>query len=172
MEEFILKGRREQIFTSFFLPQLILGFIPNFDTNIYLIKIVLISLVYIVWIYMLGRALNACIPARFRLSETFQQIFLFVFVIIFVPLLMFSDLVVTFYGWAVWIPFMMLFSLVYLFYFASKALTSAEKGRRTSFGDHIAELFLLLFAWVGIWFIQPRINKLWEENKNRFEEEE
>jgi len=171
MEEFILKGKREHIFYSFFLPQILLGFIPNFDSNVALIKVTLISLTYLVWIFMLGRSLNACIPKRHRLNQTPQLIFLFLFVLIFVPIVMFTDIGIRFYGITVWIPFIMLFSLIYLFYFAAKALTSAEKKKRTSFSDHVGEMFQLMFGWFGIWFIQPRINEIYESNKQVFEEE-
>ena len=171
MEKYILKGKREQIFFSFFLPQIILGFIPNFDSNVALIKTILMSLTYLVWIFMLGRTLNACIPRRNRLNETSQKIFLFVFVVIFVPMVMFADIGIAFYGIGILIPLLMLFSIVYLFYFASKALVSAEQGKRTSFKDHASEMFQLLFGWVGIWFIQPRINEMYNQNKHVFEDE-
>jgi len=171
MEKHILKGKREQVFFSFFLPQIMLGFIPNFDSNVALIKTILISLTYLVWIFMLGRALNACIPRRSRLNETPQKIFLFVFVVIFVPIIMFADIGIGFYGLGILIPILILFSIIYLFYFASKALTSAERGKRTSFRDHASEMFQLLFGWIGIWFIQPRINELYKKNKHLFEDE-
>ena len=170
MHEFVLKGKRHQIFTAFFVPQLILGLVPNFNANVELAKLVLIAMVYVVWIVMLGRSLNLCIPRRHRLKETSQQVFLFLFVLIFVPLIMFMDLGVIFRGNAMIIPSIMVFGYLYQFYFASKALKSAEKGKKSLLNEHLWTMFLLLFAWIGIWFIQPRINKVWEKNKERFEE--
>lgn len=153
------------------MPQLLLSFIPNFDPNVGLIKTTLISLTYLVWIFMLGRSLNACLPKRRRLNEVPQLIALFLCVIIYIPIVMLSDIGIYFYGIAVFIPIVMLLCFIYLFYFAAKALTSIERGTRTSFGDHISEMIQLLFAWIGVWFFQSRLNKIYQENKSIFEEE-
>lgn len=172
MEEFFLKAKHYQIFLSISLPALFATFIPNFDPDVQLIKIIVITLPYIIWIFMIGKALNLCAPARYRLSETFLIINLFAFGIIFVLIVMFLDYTVTFHGWTVIIPFYMIFSFFYLFYFASKALTTTERGKRTSFSEHLSEMFLLLTGYFGIWFMQPRINQIWEKNKNKFIEED
>jgi|AntRauTorckE6833_2_1112554.scaffolds.fasta_scaffold44992_1 hypothetical protein len=119
---------------------------------------------------MLGKALNMCIPVRQQLSETFLVVNLFFFCIIFVIVAMFFDGTVRFYGWAVLIPLYTIFSFLYLFYFASKALTTAEHGKRISFSEHFGEMILLFTGLLGIWVIQPRINKLWEIHKEKFEE--
>ncbi len=65
----------------------------------------------------------------------------------------------------------MIISFLYLFYFASKAITYTEQGRRTSFGENIGLTFILLLGYFGIWFIQPRINAIWEKHKSDFIEE-
>lgn len=172
MEEFLLKAKHYQIFLSIFSTAIFLAFIPNFDASIPLIKKIFTVLPFIVWIFMLGKSLNLCIPVRQRLSETILNINLFFFYIVFVFITMLSDITVTFRGWALLIPLYMIFSFIYLFYFASKALTTAEQGRRTSFGNHIGEMILLLIGFLGIWSLQPRINELWEKNKYKFEEKE
>jgi hypothetical protein len=53
-----------------------------------------------------------------------------------------------------------LFCLIYDFYFVSKSLVIAEKGKRVSFNDYGLSLFLLFFSLLGVWLIQPRINRL------------
>ncbi|MEQ8417351.1 MAG: hypothetical protein RIF36_21795 [Imperialibacter sp.] len=167
MEEFVLKAKHYQIFLSLSIPSLIAGFVPNFDPTIQLVKIIFVGLAFTVWIFTLGRALNNCIPTRHQLSETFLIINFFAFAIIFALIAILLDYQLRFFGWAVLIPLYMLFSFVYLYYFASKALTTAEKRKRTSFGEHVGEMILLMTGYVGIWFIQPRINQIYEQNKSK-----
>lgn len=51
----------------------------------------------------------------------------------------------------------------YIFHFNAKALKSVELQRPALLGDYISEFFLFWFFPVGIWFLQPRINKLLEK---------
>ena len=54
-----------------------------------------------------------------------------------------------------------LFCLIYVFYFVSKSLILAEKREAVTFNDYALSLFLLFFSLIGIWLIQPRINRLY-----------
>lgn len=56
-----------------------------------------------------------------------------------------------------------LFSMAGIFYsifFVAKTLKSVELQRPATFSDCIGEFFLLWFFPVGVWVIQPRINRL------------
>ena len=53
-----------------------------------------------------------------------------------------------------------MFCIFYCIYFIAKALKAAEWQRPVTAGDYIGEFFLLWFYIVGVWFIQPRVNKL------------
>ena len=50
--------------------------------------------------------------------------------------------------------------LLYDMYFIAKSLKLAEHGRAFSFRDFAAEFFLLWFYPIGIWVLQPRVNRL------------
>ncbi len=50
------------------------------------------------------------------------------------------------------------------FRFAAKTLRSVELGREAHFSDYMGEFFLIWFSIVGYWVIQPRLNKLIENN--------
>ncbi|MNK27373.1 hypothetical protein D3C87_457280 [compost metagenome] len=59
--------------------------------------------------------------------------------------------------------FLHLFSVFCLFhtiYFAAKTIASAELQRNATFSDFAADFFLIWLFPIGIWFVQPRINKL------------
>ena len=53
-----------------------------------------------------------------------------------------------------------MFCICYSLYFIAKALKAVEMQRRARFGDYIGEFFLLWFFPVGVWILQPRINKI------------
>jgi hypothetical protein len=61
--------------------------------------------------------------------------------------------------------FLATFSIFYCLYFASKTLVMAQTGKPATFHDYAGPLFLIWFFPVGIWFVQPRINRLYTERK-------
>src|SRR6266496_5324966 len=56
--------------------------------------------------------------------------------------------------------------MFYLLYFVSKSLVLAETSKPASFYDYAGPFFLLWFFPVGIWIVQPRVNRLYSERKN------
>ena len=56
--------------------------------------------------------------------------------------------------------------LFYLLYFVSKSLVLAETDKPASFYDYAGPFFLLWIFPVGIWYVQPRVNRLYAERKN------
>jgi len=55
-----------------------------------------------------------------------------------------------------------MFCIFYCFYFNAKALRAVELQRPVTFSDFSGEFFLIWFYPVGIWLLQPRINKLFD----------
>ena len=49
----------------------------------------------------------------------------------------------------------------YAYYFVSKSLALVEKNRPVSYPDYVGYLLAFWFLIFGIWFIQPRINRLY-----------
>jgi len=124
------------------------------------------------WIFLLGRTLNECILPRFQLNETMLIVNLFFYIGAYTLITMYSDTGITLLGFAAFIPIFMLFSMLYLYYFAAKALSAAEFGKPKSFGERFGDMMLLLVGIFGIWSIQPRLNVIWEKNKELFSENE
>jgi hypothetical protein len=50
--------------------------------------------------------------------------------------------------------------MFYILYFLSKSLRTVELQRQATSNDYISEFIMLWFSFVGIWFLQPRINKI------------
>lgn len=55
-----------------------------------------------------------------------------------------------------------MYCLFYCLYFTAKTMMTAELQRETSFSDFAGEFFLFWFHPIGVWVIQPRINKMAE----------
>ena len=66
--------------------------------------------------------------------------------------------------------FMSMACLFFVLYFNAKALRSVELQRRARFGDYIGEFCLFWFFPIGLWFLQPRINKVFEERHTEGED--
>jgi hypothetical protein len=56
-----------------------------------------------------------------------------------------------------------MFCIFYIFYFVAKTIKTVELQREVKFGDFVGEFFLLMFYPIGIWIIQPTINKMIEK---------
>jgi hypothetical protein len=55
----------------------------------------------------------------------------------------------------------------YVLYFVSKSLVLAERSKPASFYDYAVPFLMILFFPIGIWMIQPRVNRLYESIMNR-----
>jgi hypothetical protein len=58
--------------------------------------------------------------------------------------------------------FFCMFCIFYCMYFVSKTFKTAELQRGTTFSDYAGEFFLIWFYPIGIWIIQPKINRMME----------
>ena len=52
--------------------------------------------------------------------------------------------------------------MIYIVLFAAKTLKSIELGRLAKIDEYAGEAFLIWMVPLGVWFIQPRLNKLTE----------
>lgn len=56
-----------------------------------------------------------------------------------------------------------IFCMLYTLYFVAKTYKTVELQRQTTFLDFAGEFFLIWFFPIGIWIIQPKINKIIED---------
>jgi hypothetical protein len=59
-----------------------------------------------------------------------------------------------------------MYCMVYCLYFVSKSVVQVESGRPAAFYDFSGPFFLLWFFPLGVWFVQPRINRLFSARGN------
>ncbi len=58
-----------------------------------------------------------------------------------------------------------MFGMFYSMYFVAKTFKTVELQKEVSFGDFAGEFFMLWFYFIGVWILQPKINKM-AKNEN------
>lgn len=64
------------------------------------------------------------------------------------------------FGTVLMIILFVLICVLQTIYFAAKTLKTVELQREVKFGDFSSEFFLMVFIPIGIWSIQPRVNRI------------
>ncbi|HZX59866.1 MAG TPA: hypothetical protein VFE54_14115 [Mucilaginibacter sp.] len=155
-------------------PSLILGYIKFLP----LVIIVFMGGIF-GWQWSVAIGLQKKIPAGINMKVTQFKIFFFIPV---VYMLLFSVFISSmfnadifhggqpdpriFYLFPIIFPLHLfaMFCLFYCIYFVAKTIKTVELQREVTFNDFVAEFFLTWFHFIGIWILQPRINKMAEEN--------
>ena len=58
-----------------------------------------------------------------------------------------------------------MFCIFYSLYFVAKTIKTVELQREVSFSEFIGEFFMIWFYPIGVWMVQPKINK-WAETES------
>ena len=61
-----------------------------------------------------------------------------------------------------------MFCIFYSLYFVAKTIKTVELQREVTFGEFIGEFLMIWFYFIGIWFLQPKINRMGEENNSLY----
>lgn len=129
------------------------------------------------WLYSVGVNLYKKLPVAASMNIVRFKFFLFIPVVYMLLLLVFmfgmssntysggqADVVVL----ILILPLHLfsMFCIFYCLYFNAKVLKAVELQRPVTFGDFAGEFFLIWFFPIGVWIIQPRINKLIDVDLN------
>lgn len=60
----------------------------------------------------------------------------------------------------IFLPVIFLLAFIATILITAKTLVSAELNKDANFGEYFTTVLLMLFAAIGLWFIQPRVQKL------------
>ncbi len=140
------------------------------------------------WFYALGTNLNRKLPDTFKMNLVKFRILLFVPITYTLLICVFlfglfrgllaivnsgspdpSALAAMQPGWGLVVliiplHFFAMFCILHSFYFIAKSLKLVEGQRAVVFSDFAGEFLLIWCFPVGIWIIQPRINRLFAED--------
>jgi hypothetical protein len=144
---------------------------------------VLVILLQFAWYWVVGHALYQRLPSDvrmpiggFRFTSLFPPVY---FTFLILGLLFFfekisnpatnlePDVIFRFVPFLFLFHFLAIGCMFFNFYFVGKALKSVETGHEVEFSDYLLELVLMwFFTLVGVWLIQPRINKLFAAERS------
>lgn len=127
------------------------------------------------WLWSVAMGLQAFVPQEIHVKVRKFQIFFFIplvyMLVIFVALsTVFTSLMQTgrppmeemgtIVSIIIPLHLLSLFCMFYILYFVAKTFKTVELQRETKFADFTGEFFLLWFFPIGLWILQPKINKM------------
>ena len=110
------------------------------------------------WLFLLGMATNSFVPAEFRFSKPlfiFRLSFAMIYIVI--KALLFTYQMPTYLMPIHIIATLFLFSCLWT---CAKTVVVAESQELLKADRYIGTFFMLWFFPIGIWFVQPRLNRL------------
>lgn len=174
--QFVLMGKMFSDFTFQSHPDPIIMF--GYMKFIPVIGILCIAVLF-GWFWSVAVGLQNKVPVsvtmkvkKFKLFFTFPLIYMVVFLTFF-SVIMSSlsannpepgeGLIFGLFAVVVPLHLFAIFCFLYTFYFVAKTFKTVELQREVTFGDFAGEFFLLWFYPIGVWVLQPKINKMIEE---------
>jgi hypothetical protein len=122
---------------------------------------------FVVWLWFLGAALNGVVIQASQRQSTrslsASVLVIISFIVVSVTPLR-SPRALSPWALSITVPLGLVLVVLALYTvdFVAVSLLLAETGRIPTFGEYVKPFFLLLFFPLGIWFIQPRLNRLYK----------
>ncbi len=159
-----------------------LTFIADF-MKYYPIVMILVMGVLFGWMWSISMGLRSKIPVEIRPETGLFKIFFFIPLVYLVGITYLAskfiggfmelaasntppDIDPSIFNMATFIVPLHLFSIFcifYCFYFTAKTFKTAELQKSVSFNDFVGEFFLVWFSPIGVWILQPKVNKMVDE---------
>ncbi|TGE26183.1 hypothetical protein [Hymenobacter metallicola] len=166
MNDVMLRAKHWQVFL-YILPILILANITIVDSPLLSNSMSALAYgCYFTWFALLGNRLFLLLPRNVDFSLTWFLVDTVVVIATFAATVILTD-DRSFQGEGLMaLPvFYVFFAAGHTFWFLAATLVAVEKRRRPEFGFYFGTLLLFLFWPIGVWFIQPRLNKVWKEQE-------
>lgn len=173
------------IFQIFFMSSLIVGMNEQgeLDSDIFFTFMQFFPIIILLsmgtlfgWFWSIAIGLQDKVPAHIKMKVGKFKVFFFIPLIYLslISFLVFSmmSMIAGFFastislvgvGLVFFIHLFSMFCIFYVLYFAAKTFKTVELQKEVKFSDFVGEFFLLWFFPIGVWFLQPKINKLMEE---------
>ncbi len=176
--KFFLKIKARPLFlltfvVPFGLHFVIIGIaITNDDPEVAFVLIPFVCLIFMAifvrWFWTLGTRLNQKVPEEIRINSRFFKFSIIYSAIYILCFLLFPVCVTTVIPSpalpVLIIPFGLfgMFCMFYALLFVSKNLAMAERKQEVGFYEFAGPFFLIWFYPIGVWFIQPRVNRIFQ----------
>lgn len=185
MERF-LKAKHWQIFLLIcgipFLVQILFMPIMFFSNDFTLLMkftpmiLILFMLGFFGWFWAIAIGLQSKIPSDIKSNVTKFKIFFTIPIVYIIAIfesmsfgfdnIFFGDQVLNtkaigiIIGLVFPLHFLSMFCIFYCLYFVAKTCKTVELQKRVTFADFAGEFFLFWFFPIGVWIVQPKINKM------------
>jgi len=146
------------------------------------VVIMLLTIIYFGWFWAVGVGLQSKVPDHVKMKINRFKILFFIpvvyiiFISIFVAMsiegfienALESDVEQIGQLMTIIVPIHLfaMFCIFHSLYFVAKTIKTVELQREASFSDFISEFFLIWFYPVGVWIVQPKINRMIEEESD------
>jgi hypothetical protein len=142
-------------------------FNATINTKIWILAFEFLLFIYVGWIFSIGRIINRIVTKseEFKLGE---DIWLILFLVFIIPIAyvfrnlntspQINDTIILLSGGIGFLCFMRMTIIT------SRRLKQYEIKKILGLYDHYGYFFLIVFMLIGIWFIQPKLNKIIENN--------
>lgn len=123
---------------------------------------------YSSWIVFAGFGLYQLLPSKIKFNYNLYIINTIVFFVFYIFVLVISNgQGMSFSGPLGIIGIYIFYALLQISMFPVQVLNTIESGKKAKLGDCIGDFFLVVFLPIGIWFLQPRINKVYEMRNDK-----
>ncbi len=144
-------------------------------TLVYIFPVVMIVYLglFFGWFYAMGTNFHKKLPSTVKMNLKKFKIYLtipiiYIFLLSVFQIAMISEVARNnspnpiYFLFIIPIHLFSMFCIFYCMYFIAKEFKSVEVQKPVTFSDFAGEFFLLWFFPVGIWILQPRINKIFQ----------
>jgi hypothetical protein len=160
MDNLLLKAKHWQVFL--FLAAIYFISIYCTDNSLISVSVFSVLLVgYIGWYALLGNSLYKYLPRKVEYNVTWFLVDAFLLIAVYGVIMILFDGDLRVDGLAA-LPFLYLFfAITHLFWFPAVVLVSIETKNKPEFSQYVGTMLQLFFWPIGIWFIQPRLNRIY-----------
>jgi len=160
MDTLLLKAKHWQVFAFLAVAYFLSTYCE--DNSLVSISVFSILLVgYIGWYTLLGNTLYKYLPRRIEYSITWFLFDALLIILVYGVIMILFNGDLRLDGFAA-IPFLYLFFAIgHLFWLPAVLLVSIETQNKPAFSQYAGTMLQLFFWPIGIWFIQPRLNKIY-----------
>lgn len=118
------------------------------------------------WMYSVAMGLQSKVPDGVKLNVKRFKIFFWTPVVYFGLIILFILAIANenpphpaIFAFIVPMHLFSVFCMFYIINFVAKTIKTVELQRQVTFSDFVAEFFLMWFYIIGIWILQPRVNR-------------
>lgn len=143
----------------------------NFESLFHLSRLLAV-VVFFGWIWSIAIGFQNRIPGNIQMKvNKFKALFFLsiLIILVFTGFVLFeldhllpnnTGLILILYATSLLVGLFVITCILHTIYFVAKTLKTVELQRPVAFGEFATEFFLILFLPIGIWILQPRINKM------------